>query len=117
MTDEITPPDPLSVVDNTAWVRHEPVAVELRCATADAEVVTGWFARADVSQDGDETVLCMAVSNSEALIDRVLTLVAQYGSCRHRKSSRRSAIGRPRSSLERRDDGAAAAGGRAADAR
>jgi predicted DNA-binding transcriptional regulator YafY len=69
---EVTVPDPLTVIDNTAWQNHEPVDVELRCGAGDREWVAGWFPRAEVSVDGDEVALRMPVSNLEALLDRVL---------------------------------------------
>jgi predicted DNA-binding transcriptional regulator YafY len=73
ITEEITPPDPLTVIDNTAWPTHEPFAAELRCSQEDAERVCDWFPRADVSHDGDEVVMRFDVSNAEGLIDRVLS--------------------------------------------
>ena len=72
ITEEIVAPDPLNVIDNTAWPTHEPIEVELRCAAGDAERVCDRFPRADVDYAGDEVVMRFTVSNSDGLIDRVL---------------------------------------------
>src|SRR4051794_182281 len=72
ITTPLDPPDPIEVVDNTAWRRHEPVDVELRCSADDAEWVVSWFARATASYDEDELVMHLQVRNMEALVDRVL---------------------------------------------
>lgn len=72
ITEEIVAPDPLSVVDNTAWPTHEPIDVELRCADDEAERVCDWFPRAEVDRDGSDVVMRMPVTNSDGLIDRVL---------------------------------------------
>jgi predicted DNA-binding transcriptional regulator YafY len=65
--------DPLEVTDPTAWPMHDPVDVELRCPRDDAERVHEWFARGELSHDGDEAVIRMSVRNTASLVDRVLS--------------------------------------------
>lgn len=66
--------DPDEVLDQTAWGSHDPVDVELRCLTDDLGLVLSWFPRADVTTDGDETVLRFPVRNQQALVGRVIGL-------------------------------------------
>lgn len=66
--------DPLEVLDPTAWAKHDPLGVELRCDTRDRELVTSWFPRAACAASGDGTVLTFSTTNLEAVLDRVIGL-------------------------------------------
>lgn len=66
--------DPDVVLDPTAWTYHDPRDAELRCRTADLGAVLSWFPRAQVAQDGEESVLRFWYRNEQALVSRVLGL-------------------------------------------
>lgn len=66
--------DPLTVLDPTAWKKHEPRSVEIRCDTRDLPLVASWFPRAECDEAGYEAVLRFASTNCEAVVDRVLGL-------------------------------------------
>ncbi len=66
--------DPLEVLDPTAWRRHPPEDVELRCQLADVDAVASWFPRATHAVQGDEVALRFECSHREALLDRVVGL-------------------------------------------
>ena len=66
--------DPLTVLDPTAWSKHEPAQVEIRCNPGDLPLVASWFPRATSEVSQAEAVLTFASTNCEAVVDRVLGL-------------------------------------------
>lgn len=66
--------DPLGVLDPTAWRKHDPRPVELRCDARDLALVASWFPRAECEEADYEAVLRFSSTNCEAVVDRVLGL-------------------------------------------
>ena len=74
MTSPPEPVDALDVLDATAWRKHAPVDVELRCRFEDTAAVSSWFPRASVREHPSGTRLTFSSTNLEAVVDRVLGL-------------------------------------------
>ncbi len=68
------PVDAQEVLDATAWRKHAPVAVELRCRFEDTVAVASWFPRAAVREHPSATRLTFTSTNLDAVVDRVIGL-------------------------------------------
>ena len=66
--------DPLTVLDPTAWRKHEPLTVKIGCDARDLALVASWFPRAMSEVSQDDAVLTFDSTNCEAVVDRVLGL-------------------------------------------
>lgn len=68
------PVDAQEVLDATAWRKHDPLDVEIRCRFEDTAAVASWFPRAAVREHPSATRLTFSSTNLEAVVDRVLGL-------------------------------------------
>ena len=68
------PVDPEQVLDATAWRKHDPVDVEIRCRFEDTAAVASWFPRAAVREHPSATRLTFSSTNVDAVVDRVVGL-------------------------------------------
>ncbi len=68
------PVDASQVLDATAWPKHPPFDVEIRCRFEDTAAVASWFPRAAVQEHPSATRLTFSSTNLEAVVDRVIGL-------------------------------------------
>ncbi len=68
------PVDASQVLDATAWLKHPPFDVEIRCRFEDSAVVASWFPRAAVQEHPSATRLTFSSTNLEVVVDRVIGL-------------------------------------------